>query len=198
MKVGRILVGSMTLALVFSGAPLAAQEAKAGTGKSGQDWDKMKKEGKQAQIDATAGEALDHLLKSNPKAKELYEKAHGWAAFDNLKIGIGISGGGGKGVAVEKKGNKRTYMSMASGGVGLTLGGEKYQVVFLFADSQTFDNFVRNGWEATAAASAAAGKGTGSQTGFVNGMAVYRIDAKGLMASADISGTKYKVDKDLN
>jgi hypothetical protein len=36
------------------------------------------------------------------------------------------------------------------------------------------------------------------QTAFVSGMAIYQLDAKGLMASADISGTKYFIDKDLN
>jgi lipid-binding SYLF domain-containing protein len=192
-----IPVASLALALVVSGLPVAAQEAKTESGKSEQDWSKMKKEAKRAEIDAVAGAALDKLLKENPKAKELYDKAYGWAAFDNLKIAVGISGGGGKGVAVAKKSGKRTYMSMASGGVGLSLGEQKYQVVFLFVDSHSFNRFVKNGWEATAAAGAAAGKGSGSQTGFVNGMAAYQIDAKGLMASADISGTKYTVDKEL-
>ncbi len=197
-KSGISLLTSLVLALVVAGLPVAAQEAKTESGKSRQDWGTMKKEATRAQIDATAGAALDQLLKENAKAKELYHKAYGWAAFDNLKIAVGISGGGGKGVAVAKKSGKRTYMSMASGGVGLSLGEQKYQVIFLFVDSHSFNRFVKNGWEATAAASAAAGKGSGSQTGFVNGMAVYQIDARGLMASADIAGTKYSVDDDLN
>ena len=197
MKIFRsIPVASLALALVVSALPVAAQEAKTESGKSEQDWSTMKAEAKRSQIDAVAGAALDKLLKENPKAKEQYDKAYGWAAFDNLKIAVGITGGGGKGVAVAKKSGKRTYMSMAQGGVGLSLGEQKYQVVFLFVDSHSFNRFVKNGWEATAAASAAAGKGSGSQTGFGNGMAVYQIDAKGLIASADISGTKYKVDKE--
>ena len=199
MKIRRMLIGPVTLAMVLSAAPLVAQEAKTESGKSEQDWKNMKKEAKQQQVNATAGAALDTLLKGNPKAKELYDKAYGWAAFDNLKIGIVISGGGGKGVAVAKVTKKHTYMSVGSAGVGLTFGGKKYQVVFLFQDSKTFKSFVTKGWQATAAASAEAGKaGGGAQTGFQNGMAVYQIDAKGLMASADISGTKYKLDKELN
>ena len=197
-KITRTLAGAMTLALVFSGPPLFAQEAKTESGKSEKDWKSMKKEAKRAEIDAMAGAALDRLLKENPKAKELYNRAYGWAAFDNLKIGAGISGGGGKGVAVSKESKKRTYMSMGSGGVGATLGAQTYQVVFLFGDSRTYKKFIGSGWEATAAASAAAGKGSGSQTDFVNGLAIFQIDAKGLMASADISGTKYSVDKELN
>jgi lipid-binding SYLF domain-containing protein len=81
----------------------------------------------------------------------------------------------------------------------LSIGGKKYLVVFLFQDSKTFKSFVNNGWQATGAASAEAGKkGGGAQTAFVSGMAIYQLDAKGLMASADISGTKYFIDKDLN
>jgi len=199
MKIRRMLIGPMTLALAISAAPLGAQEAKSESGKSEQDWKNMKKEAKQQQVDATAGAALDQLLKENPKAKELYEKAYGWAAFDNMKLGFFFSGGGGKGVAVAKKTRKHTYMGMGSAGFGLTFGGKKYQVVFLFQDSRTFNSFVKKGWQATAAASAEAGKaGGGAQTAFVNGMAIYQLDAKGLMASADISGTKYFIDKDVN
>lgn len=199
MKIRRMLIGPAALALAFSARPLSAQETKSESGKSEQDWKNMKKEAKQEQINATAGAALDTLLKKNPKAKELYDNAYGWAAFDNLKLGFVISGSGGKGVAVAKKTGKRTYMEMGSAGIGLTFGGKKYQVVFLFQDSKTFRSFVTKGWQATAAASAEAGKaGGGAQTAFVNGMAIYQIDASGLMASADISGTKYSIDKDVN
>lgn len=199
MKIRRMMIGPAALALAFSALPLSAQETKTESGKSEQDWKNMKKEGKQKEVDSAAGAALDTLLKGNPKAKELYDKAYGWAAFDNLKLGFVISGSGGKGVAVAKKSGKRTYMEMGSAGIGLTFGGKKYEVVFLFQDSKTFNSFVTKGWQATAAASAEAGRaGGGAQTGFTNGMAVYQIDAKGLMASADISGTKYSIDKDVN
>ena len=199
MKIFRMLIGPATFALLFSAAPLSAQEATSESGTSEADWKTMKKEAKQQQVDATAGAALDQLLKENPKAKELFEKAYGWAAFDNLKFGFFVSGGGGKGVAIAKKSGKHTYMEMGSAGIGLTFGGKKYLVVFLFQDSKTFKSFVNNGWQATGAASAEAGKkGGGAQTAFVSGMAIYQLDAKGLMASAGISGTKYFIDKDLN
>jgi lipid-binding SYLF domain-containing protein len=200
MRFGRFaILGSVALALVLATGSLAAQEVKTESGKTEEDWKALKVEAKRAKIDATSGAALDQLLKENPKAKELYDKAYGWAAFDNLKLGFVFSGGGGKGVAVEKKTGKRTYMGVGSAGVGLTFGGKKYEVVFLFQDSQTFDNFVNKGWQANAAADATAGKETvGGQTAFVNGMAVYQLDSKGLMANADISGTKYSKDAELN
>jgi lipid-binding SYLF domain-containing protein len=196
MKLTKLaLAGAATLALLFGALPLPAEEG----GKSEEDWKSMKKEAKQEQVWATANSAREQLLKENPKAKELFEKAYGWAAFDNLKLGFFFSGGGGKGVAVDKKTGKKTYMGMGSAGFGLSFGGKKYQVVFLFQDSVTYNSFVNKGWQATADASAAAGKqGAGVATGFVNGMAIYQLDTKGLMASADISGTKYFKDDDLN
>ena len=193
------LIGSAALALALASAPLPAQDGNAPTDKTEAEWNAQKVEAKRAQIDATAGAALEQLLKGNASAKELYEKAYGWAAFDNLKLGFFFSGGGGKGVAVRKKTDKRTYMEMGSAGFGLAFGGKKYEVIFLFQDTKTFDNFVNNGWQAQGAANATAGKQqVGGQTGFVNGMAIYQIGSTGLMANVDVSGSKYFKDKSLN
>lgn len=38
----------------------------------------------------------------------------------------------------------------------------------------------------------------GYQSGFVNGMSVFMLTDKGLMASADIAGTKYWKNNKLN
>jgi len=112
-------------------------------------------------------------------------------------VGVGVPGG--NGVAVEKATGKRTYMKMGTGGIGFGLGGQKYQVIFLFQDRQTFENFVNKGWVAEASAKAAAGtSGANAKTTFTNGMAVYQLTDKGLMANADIAGTKYWKNDKLN
>jgi lipid-binding SYLF domain-containing protein len=163
------------------------------------DWKALKHESKRAKIDEMAGEALQQVLDGSLKAQTLFESSYGWAAFDNLKIAFGFSGGGGNGVAVTKETGDRTYMKMGTAGVGLGLGGQKYQVVFFFQDVSTFTSFVEKGWTADATAQAAAGtEGANAATGFVNGVAVWQITEKGLMASADIAGTKYWKNKDLN
>jgi lipid-binding SYLF domain-containing protein len=170
-------------------APAAAQE----------DWEAMKYESKRMKIDETAEAALTTVFEENVKAKALYEDAYGWAVFDNLKLAFGFSGGGGNGVAVDKQTGERTYMKMGTAGVGLGLGANTYQVVFLFQDESTFRNFVDKGWQASAAATAAAGSESAeAATGFINGLAVYQVTEKGLMANADISGTKYWKNDKLN
>jgi len=151
------------------------------------------------EIDTVAADALATLFEKNADSKELYDKAHGYAVFDNLKIAFGLSGGGGSGVAVDKAAGTRTYMKMGTGGVGFGLGGQKYQVIFFFQNESTYTNFIEKGWQADASAKAAAGtSGANVKTGFRNGIAIYQLTEKGLMASADVAGTKYWKNKKLN
>jgi lipid-binding SYLF domain-containing protein len=164
-----------------------------------EDWKSMKQESKAMKINETAKDALNGLFADHPKAKELYAKSYGWAAFNNLKLAFGFSGGGGNGVAVVKETGEKTYMKMGTVGVGIGLGINKYNVIFLFQDSQTFNKFVNKGWQADAGATAAAGKAAADvATNFTNGMAIYQITDKGLMAAADIAGTKYWKNDKLN
>ena len=144
-----------------------------------------------AKLDAMAAKALKQVLAKGQGAQALYDQAYGYAAFDNLKLAFGLSGGGGSGVAVAKSGG-RVYMKMATAGVGFGLGGQKYQVVFLFQTEEAFKGFVDKGWQADATAQAAAAdKGANAVASFKQGIAFYQLTSKGLMASADISGTKY-------
>ena len=164
-----------------------------------EDWKSMKQESKAMKIKEEAKASLNELFANNPKAKELYDSSYGWAAFSNLKLALVFSGGGGNGVAVVKESGAKTFMKMGTAGVGLGLGVNKYDVIFLFQDKQTFDNFVNKGWQADAGATASAGKAAADvKTNFVNGLAIYQITEKGLMANADIAGTKYWKNKKLN
>jgi len=180
------------LALLFPAAILVA-------GEEGEDWQSLKNESKRLKINEMADAALEKVMNGNWKADELFKSSYGWAAFDNLKIAFLVSGGGGNGMAVHKESGERTYMKMGTAGIGLGIGGQSYQVIFFFQDERTFHNFVEKGWKADASAQAAAGKdGVNATTGFVNGVAVWQITDKGLMASVDIAGTKYWKNKKLN
>ena len=184
----RVLVCMLAVVLVASFTMASAEEGK-----------KKKASVKRSEIDSMAGEALVELTNSSKSASKLLEQAYGYAVFDNLKIAIGVSGGGGTGVAVAKDGSERVYMKMGTAGVGVGLGGQKYQVLFLFQDDTTYNNFVQNGWKADASAHATAGtEGANVTTGFVNGLAIFQLAEGGLMASVDITGTKYWKNKKLN
>jgi lipid-binding SYLF domain-containing protein len=151
-----------------------------------------------AEIDAMAKETLKELFAAKEEAKGLYDKAVGYAVFSNVKVQLGLGGGGGKGVAVTKAGD-RTYMKMGTGGVGFGIGATKYKVIFLFETEKALKSFVESGWQADTSAQAAAGDASaGAGVTFKQGVAYYQITDKGVIASADITGTKYWKDDDLS
>ena len=158
-----------------------------------------KADDKRAKIDRVSKETLDRLFEDTKQPKELFDKAYGYAVFDNIKISLMISAGGGKGVAVDKKSGDRTYMSMGTAGLNIGLGGQKYQVVFMFETQDIFNKFVDKGWEADANANAVFWKkGANAEATFRNGLAVFQLTGTGLMLQADIAGTKYWKNKKLN
>lgn len=150
-------------------------------------------------IDEAATASLERLFEESPDAKMLFDESFGWATFDGTETALMISSGSGRGVAVERASGERTYMRVASAGVGLGFGIQGTQTVFLFEDKETFDNFVESSWDADASASAAAGdEGLNTKASFVNGMVIFQMTEKGLIAQASVKGTKYWKDKTLN
>jgi lipid-binding SYLF domain-containing protein len=150
-----------------------------------------------AQVDSDAAQIVKEF-QAMKGGEAAYSKAAGYAVFKVTKAGFGASGAGGGGVAVDKKTGGRTYMRMGSAGVGLTFGASRYDIVILFETAQKFAEFAKGGWDSSATAQAAAGtKGAEVSSTFFDGVAYYQIGKKGLMASADVSGTKFWVD-DLN
>jgi len=158
-----------------------------------------KKALKRDAIDQMARETLQQLLSEDAAASSLADSAVGFAVFDSFKVALLLSGGGGVGVAVNSATAQRTYMKMGTGGIGVGLGGQSYQIVFFFENQKAFDRFVEKGWQADASANAAAGtKGANETASFNNGVAIFQLTNKGLMAQADVSGTKYWKNKKLN
>lgn len=194
------MFGLVLLTALALGAPVALAEEGEKAAESAEKSNKEAgKEEKRAEINKVADEALAVVLKDAPKAQELFEQAAGWAVFDNLRVTFIVSGGGGTGVAVDKASGKRTYMKMGTGGLSLGIGAQKYQVILFFDSADRLNSFIEQGWKAETGANAAAGtKGANIGTQFINGIAVYQITESGLMASADISGTKYSINKKLN
>lgn len=168
-------------------------------GDEDESWSKTKSQHKKESIDAMAQSTLDRLFAEDGHAKSLFDLSYGYAIFDNLKIMFGVSGGGGSGVAVVKKTGQRVYMKMGSGGLGLGLGGQKSRIIFFFQDQKALEDFVYNGWQGDAGANAVAGTaGANTNAAFTQGIVLYQLTESGLMLKADVSGTKYWVDKKLS
>jgi lipid-binding SYLF domain-containing protein len=151
-----------------------------------------------ADIDSDVADALEEFREIRG-AQALFDKAAGYAVFRVTKGGLGASGAGGGGVAVDKTTGKRTYMRMGSAGVGLTVGLSRYNVVILFETQPKIDAFVHGGWDSAATAQAAAGtSGAQVSSTFFEGVAYFQLGRRGLMASADVSGTRFWVADELN
>ena len=138
-------------------------------------------------------------LRDDESASELIESAYGHAVFDTTKGGFIVTGAGGTGVATRKNGSDPVYMHLGSGGVGLGAGLENYKLVILFENEDVYKRFIDGEWSAGATAQAAAGRdGAAVVAKFVNGVAVYHLTDKGLIAQADVSGVKFWPSDRLN
>jgi lipid-binding SYLF domain-containing protein len=183
MQIRRSLLLTTVLALTL-GPALAQQDARV--------------EQRRQEIDKIAQATLDEALNAQPGARHLYERAVGYAVFAVTKGGFIVSGGGGNGVAVDKATGQRTYMRMGTGGIGLGIGGQRYGLVILFENDDRLAKFVAGGWDSSATAEAVAGQdGVAFRSSFIDGVALYQITDKGLMAQADVSGTKFWVNEEL-
>jgi len=155
-------------------------------------------------INNESQETLGMLYKAYPSSKNDIKQAYGYATFSNVGVNvIFFSAEGGSGVAVNQKTGKKTYMKMASGGVGIGLGVKDFRAIFVFDNKDVLESFVNSGWEANAQADAAAksdAKG-GALEGAITvqpGMRLYKLTKNGLALQATIQGTKYWKDGDLN
>jgi len=142
--------------------------------------------------------ALNELRKDK-SAAQLLDTAYGHAVFDTTKGGLIVTGAGGTGVAMRKNGSNPIYMHMGSGGVGLGAGLENYKFIVLFENEDTYKRFIDGEWSGGATAQAAAGRDGAAVVGkFNNGVAVYHITDKGLIAQADVSGVRFWPSDRLN
>lgn len=181
------LIVASVLALVSAGPGFA------------QDKQQKKVEKQRADMRKRADEGLEKLFKEVAGSKQLYDKAAGYAVISVTKAGFFVSGSGGSGVAVDKAAKQTTYMKMGSAGAGLSFGAEQFDMVFLFQTKDRLKEFISGGWDSAAGVKATAGKDSaGVASDFFDGQILYTISDKGLMASADVSGTKFWADEDLN
>ncbi len=108
------------------------------------------------QIDASVNNVLPQLYRNVPDSQDVANKAQGVLVFpDVYKAAIGVGGEYGKG-ALRVRGNTAGYYSIASGSVGLQLGAEARNIVFMFMTPEALVKFRDSpGWQADATAGVA-------------------------------------------
>lgn len=157
-----------------------------------------------ADVREAADKVLATLYGAQPSAKRAVEGAAGHAVFSNFGMKLFVAGGGtGKGIAVNRKTKKETYMKMVEVQAGLGIGIKKFGVVFVFESEQALNAFVNSGWEFGGQATAAAKMGAegAAYQGAVSvspGVWMYQVTDTGLAAEITAKGTKYYKDDKLN
>ena len=147
------------------------------------------------QIDTAVSNTLPQLYREAPGSRDLAKKAQGVLVFpDVYKAAIGIGGEYGKG-ALRVGGKTAGYYSIASGSLGLQLGAEARNIVFMFMTPQALAEFRNSsGWQAGATAGVAVvkkGAGGSVDTKQINSpVLVFVFGNTGLMADVSVEGTK--------
>jgi lipid-binding SYLF domain-containing protein len=149
-------------------------------------------------------EILNHLYRTQPKAKEVVQNAYGYATFSNFGMKILIAGGGsGTGVVMSKGLKKPVFMNMAEVQAGVGIGIKSFQNIFVFQNAAVLNNFIDSGWTFGGQATAAAkyeqdGASLQDSTVVADGVLMYQLTDSGLAAEITGKGTKYYKDSELN
>ncbi|MEE4244344.1 MAG: YSC84-related protein, partial [Kangiellaceae bacterium] len=163
----------------------------------------LSKQEKQAAILKIKDEVLTDLFKAKPSTRQMINSAAGYAVFDNGNVNLFFfSVGGGIGVVKNMKTSKYTYMKMAEAGVGLGLGIKDFRAVMVFHSQDVLKRFIEDGWQFGGHADAAAKAGdkgaaiAGEMV--VDNITIFQMTESGLALQAQLKGTKFWKDDELN
>ena len=152
----------------------------------------------------TSASLADHPVRIPPDARSAVEQAGGYAVFGTFGIKLLFAGGQqGKGMVVNKRTHRQTFVKMVGVQAGLGFGVAKTRLIFIFETVSSMQSFIDQGWQfgASGSLSAAADSQGGMFTGAASvspGVFVYQITDTGLAAQITATGTKFFKDDALN
>lgn len=149
------------------------------------------------ELHAKVVDAIAVFEKTDPALTEYFSDAYGYVVFPNVvKGGLGIGGARGNGEVYER-GNKIGAATLTQFTIGAQVGGQAYSEVIFFETEAALDNFKESKMEFTAQISAiAATSGASIDAAYKNGVLVFTVGKKGLMAEAAVGGQKFKYTDD--
>jgi len=194
------LIAPPAIAQIFSWDPLKdVQEALPG----GTPSESKVLQGR-AQVREMTQDALASLYEITPGTRRTVESAAGYAVFSTFGVKLFFAGGtSGKGLVVNKRTSRQTFMKMIQVQGGLGFGVNQNRLIFVFANERALRTFIDQGWEFGGQANLSAM--AGGQGGMFSGAAavspgvyLYQLTQTGLSATLTIGGTKFFKDTDLN
>jgi lipid-binding SYLF domain-containing protein len=208
MQFAMLAIVTTALGCAHTGATSSdSKTTKADTDTAGVQGDTSTKDSKELnrrKILAMKDHTLADLYMHKPEAKEIIEKAEGYAVFDAsgvfVVLYVGIAG---RGVLIDNSNGEATYMTMARAGTGLGVGYEKSRYVMVFKNKSLLETFKTVGGDIGASGHLVAkgfgkGAGTGVQASFDPMLSVYQLSDAGLAAEASWGASVFAPDPTLN
>jgi len=139
-----------------------------------------------------ANTALSQARSASADFDSIIRTAPAYAVFPSVgKGGMGIGGAYGRGI-VYANGSPIGYTDLSQGTIGAQLGGQTYTQILVFENAYALDRFREGNFEFSAQATAVALRsGEGVNARFNEGIAVFTMAEKGLMAEAVVGGQKF-------
>jgi lipid-binding SYLF domain-containing protein len=141
-----------------------------------------------------ADRALANARAADPTLDSFISNSKGYAVFPSVgKGGLIVGGAYGRGMLYEN-GRPISYCDITQGTVGGQIGGQSYTEIIFFETYDSLGKFKSGNFAFAAQATAVAVKsGAGANAGYADGIAVFTMGEKGLMAEAVVGGQKFHV-----
>lgn len=145
-----------------------------------------------ADLETRSAIALSRAKAADSTINRLIADSDGYAVFPTIGKGaVGVGGAYGKGVLYEH-GTVVGYCDMTQGSIGLQLGGQTYTEVVVFNNEDALSDFKDGDFTFDAQATAVLVKsGAAANANFSRGVAVFTMDASGLMFEAAIGSQTF-------
>jgi len=156
------------------------------------------------QVREVAQDGLASLYEFNPAARRSIERAAGYGVFSTFGVKLFFAGGTtGKGMVVNQRTGRQTFMKMVQLQGGLGFGLNQNRLIFVFTNESALRNFIDQGWEFGGQGNLSAmagGKGAmfSGAAAVSPGVYLYQLTETGLAATLTVSGTRYFKDAELN
>ena len=156
------------------------------------------------QVREMSQDALASLFEMAPGTRRVIDHAAGYATFSTFGIKLFFAGGTtGKGVVVNQRTHRNTFMKMIQVQGGLGVGVNKNRLIFVFTNEQALRNFIDQGWSFGGQgnlSAMASGQGTmfSGAAAVSPGVYLYQVTDTGLSATLTVSGTKFFQDAAMN
>jgi lipid-binding SYLF domain-containing protein len=144
---------------------------------------------------AECQQAVSDLLRTDAGLQKFMNDSAGYAVFPNVgKGGLIVGGAHGKG-CVYAKTNYIGQATMTQASIGAQVGGQTFAEVIFFETPAALEDFKSGKFEMSADVSAVAVKeGASAAANYKQGVAVFTLPKKGLMAQAAVGGQKFKFE----